>query len=425
MGKIYMRAGISPMDNFHPAYALLRNSIGSNVGNLIYAYSMFRTLTTEENSVIPNYYRVDPYDADRINEKYDCFVIPLADAFRENFIPELRKMTTMIERLKIPCIVTGVGVRAPFEPGEELRFPFDEDIRAFVKAVLDKSAMVGVRGEITAAYLSRLGFKEGRDHMAIGCPSMYTFGRNLNIRKVRLTPQSRISVNASAIAPNHVHEFLYRTMQAIPDHFFLPQLLAELRLLYTGRPYVPKSGCSPYPCRITDDVYRKDRVRFFLRATEWIDFLKQIDLSVGSRMHGNITAILAGTPSILIPHDARMRELVDYHALTHIPAKEITPETDIFSLVSSLDLEKPVRVHGRNFDRFISFLDKNGLNHIYKDGKDPDKVPLDLQMEGKVRKASVDSIRSCTMGDRCQRKVYIRMEKFLKKIHRHLFKKFK
>ncbi|WP_353853509.1 polysaccharide pyruvyl transferase family protein [Tetragenococcus halophilus] len=44
-----------------------------------------------------------------------------------------------------------------------------------------------------------------------------------------------------------------------------------------------------------------------MNAKSWIDFLKKPDLAVGSRLHGNITATIAGTPSLLIPKDARMR----------------------------------------------------------------------------------------------------------------------
>lgn len=49
-------------------------------------------------------------------------------------------------------------------------FPFDEDVKEFIKAVLDRSAKVGIRGEITASYLKRLGFREEIDFTVMGCP---------------------------------------------------------------------------------------------------------------------------------------------------------------------------------------------------------------------------------------------------------------
>ncbi|MCI4170884.1 polysaccharide pyruvyl transferase family protein, partial [Bacillus spizizenii] len=77
----------------------------------------------------------------------------------------------------LPVVVIGVGLRAPFAPKLNEGFPIDQDVKAFVSAVLERSNMIGVRVEITAKYLSRLGFREGIDHTVIGCPSMYAYVR--------------------------------------------------------------------------------------------------------------------------------------------------------------------------------------------------------------------------------------------------------
>src|SRR5690625_7501579 len=93
---------------------IFKNSIGGNVGNLIYAYSVYRTLMTQNTKIEPDYYNTnsDPKRAAKINEKYDCYIIPLADAFRPNFAPLLRSYTRLIKQLKIPVYVIVVGLRA-------------------------------------------------------------------------------------------------------------------------------------------------------------------------------------------------------------------------------------------------------------------------------------------------------------------------
>src|SRR5699024_3103609 len=120
-----------------------------------------------------------------------------------------------------------------------------------------------------------------------------------------------------------------------------------------------------YPVKMSDSVYMNNRVRFFLNVPTWLNFLKQADLSFGARLHGNITATIAGTPSILITKDARMRELAEYHGLTHIWYNEITAETMLEELVEKSDFKMPTKKQGKNFDHFIDFLNKNNLNHIY------------------------------------------------------------
>src|SRR5690625_1003873 len=107
---------------------LINNSIGGNVGNLIYAYSVYRALMTEGTNIVPDYYSRNSNNADKINKKYDAYIIPLADAFRSDFIHELKDYTKLIKKLTIPVVVIGVGLRAPFEPKLNEGFPFDEDV---------------------------------------------------------------------------------------------------------------------------------------------------------------------------------------------------------------------------------------------------------------------------------------------------------
>lgn len=406
MKKILMRAGMAPTDVFEPGYMLLNNSIGYNVGNLLYAYGVNRSLTLEDTEIVPNYYKVEPKKAEEINETYDAFIIPLADAFRNDagMRGELRNMTQLIKKLTIPCVVIGVGLSAPFEPDLKQKFAFDEDVKKFLEAVLEKSAMVGVRGEITSQYLSNLGFVEGKHHTVIGCPSMYTYGKHLKIRDTSITKDSRISINSSILSPEHVLNFLNHTMDKIPDHYFLPQRLQEMKLVYTGAPYVhEQKNKEMYPTKMTDRLYQENRVRFMLNVPTWLDFLRQADLSIGGRLHGNIAATVAGTPAILIPHDARMRELTDYHNLTHVWAKDISEDTDVFELAAKLDFHGVEQVRDKNFEHYVDFLDANGLDHIYKNGEDPEEAPLDRKVAQTELLSPLETIKSCSFEELVER----------------------
>ncbi|NBJ68824.1 MULTISPECIES: polysaccharide pyruvyl transferase family protein [Clostridia] len=412
MRNYLIRAGMSPLDTFDAPYVMLNNAIGGNVGNLIYQYSIFRTLMTEETTVTPNYYKVLPEDADEINDKYDGLIIPFADAFREGFASALRKYTKLIKKLRIPVVVIGVGLRAPFEPKLDEGFPFDEDVKEFVRAVLEKSNMIGVRGEITARYLSRLGFREGIDHMVIGCPSMYTFGRQLNIRDTSITKESMVCVNSSRLSPKHVLKFIAKGMEEYQNHYFIPQWMKELRLTYMGTPPIAKES-KYYPVKMSDPVYMANRVRFFLNVPTWLDFMRQADLAFGARLHGNISATIAGTPSLIIPKDARMRELVEYHNLTHVRADDINEDMKLSDVVENSDFQAPTKVQGRNFDHFIDFLNKNELSHIYKETITPTKVPLDDKLHEINHPSPVYPISGCDLEELVNRleSYYPKLEK--------------
>ncbi|MDN6572016.1 MAG: polysaccharide pyruvyl transferase family protein [Staphylococcus equorum] len=326
MKKILVRAGMSPLDIFSADEMIRRNAIGNNVGNLMYAYSVFRNLTTENVELEADYYRADPADADMINETYDSYVIPLANAIRPSFIPTLKKYTALIEKLNIPVFVVGMGMAFPYEPNVKQERPFDDDVKRFVSAVLEKSNILGLRGQITADYLSYLGFKEGRDHMVIGCPSMYTFGDNIKIRDIELNNSSSISMNMTPTADQKVLNFLNELSKSYKNLEFTPQDLDEMILTYSGTPFLGaavNSKVENYPNNLSSSVYKNNQVKFFLSATSWIEHMKKNDLSIGTRLHGNVAPILAGTPSIAIPIDARMRELTEYHNFPRVPASEI------------------------------------------------------------------------------------------------------
>ncbi|MEI3607582.1 polysaccharide pyruvyl transferase family protein [Pseudogracilibacillus sp. SE30717A] len=402
MRNILIRSGISPLDTFDASYMINKNSIGGNVGNLIYAYSIYRTLMTENTNIVPDYYNTDPNRADEINEKYDAYVIPLADAFRPNFIPLLRRYTKLIKKLKIPVYVIGVGLRAPFEPKLDEGFPYDEDVKDFVSAVLEKSEIIGLRGEITSQYLTKLGFREGVDHTVIGCPSMYTFGRKLNIRETNITKESMVCVNSSMTSPKNVLDFITRSMGDYPNHYFIPQWLKEMILVYAGAPSLSEKD-ENYPAKMSSPAYMNNRVRFFLNAPTWIDFMRQADLSFGARLHGNVTATIAGTPSIIIPKDARMRELAEYHNLTSVWWNDITDETRLEDLVEKVDFKAPEKVQARNFDNFIDFLNKNNLPHVYKENLNPADIPLDDKISEVEFKQPLVPVSGCTMEEMVER----------------------
>ncbi|GMG64664.1 polysaccharide pyruvyl transferase family protein [Tetragenococcus halophilus] len=417
MRKILVRAGMSPLDTFSADEIIRKNAIGNNVGNLMYAYSIFRNLTTKNVELVPDYYRVDPDEAEMINETYDSYVIPLANAIRPSFIPTLKRYTALIQKLKIPVFVIGMGMAFSYEPNIEQKRPFDDDVKHFVSAVLEKSNIIGLRGQITSDYLSYLGFKEGRDHMVIGCPSMYTFGNNIKIRDVNLHNSSLISMNMTPKADQKVLKFLNGLSEQYKNLEFTPQDLDEMILTYSGTPFLGNavnSKVNNYPNSLDADLYKNNRVKFFLSAPSWIEHMRNIDLSVGTRLHGNVAPILAGTPSIAIPIDGRMRELTEYHNFPRVSTNEIREDMKLEELLEQVDLHSVEKSQKRNYDNFINFLDKNNIDNVYHYNKEGLNTPFDEKLEQINLKSPLTPITSCNseeMRVRLQKSFDIIMKK--------------
>ena len=401
MKKILIRTGMSPLDDFPPEYYVSHNALGNNIGNSLYAYSLFRTLTTEDTSMIPTYlkYIYTDEEIEQINSEFSCFIIPLANAFRKDFIGELNGLTSMVKRLKIPCIVTGVGTDIRYGDDVDARLPFEKEVKDFLSAVLDKSGVIGVRGQFTADYLKKLGYAEERDTMVIGCPSMYMYGRELSIKDSDIRTDSKIVVNYADKVPENLLRFTQANLSRLEDPYTIGQTNKELHFIYCGKEVSEASGFNMAVSSVKDRMYLEDRMRFPLYVQAWLDFMKDMDFTFGSRLHGNIASILAGVPALMICKDYRMEELSEYHCLPWVSGETVDENTDIFDLVKKVDLHSPEKVQARNFDRFIEFLDKNGLDHIYKNGHEPPRVPLDEQMSVRVHEPILHTLAGCTVEE--------------------------
>lgn len=371
MKKIYMRSSLNPLDCISQARSVSRNVVNGNCGNMIFAHSVARTLLCDDTQIDTTRTRsiFSEEKIDQINSEYDCFVIPLANAFRPDFRHELRIITKAVKQLKIPCIVIGIGVQARLDGSVNKEESFDKDAKKFMKAILEKSALVGIRGEVTADYLKRLGFQEERDFTVIGCPSMYLHGEKLPLKPVKeLTPKSKVSVNRKVNLPGHLQDFIYESSLLFEDAMYVAQGIDDLKLLYTGQPISREKfpNMHPtYPATKDHPIYAKGREIGFVNVPSWMEFLSQRDFSFGSKIHGNITAVISGTPAFVFPSDSRIMELARYHNIQHLPADQITEDTNIFDIYEKADFTSIHRGHKERFYHYLDFLEQNGLEHIF------------------------------------------------------------
>lgn len=404
-----MRAAMSPLDNKTQFDVVTQNLIGNNTGNMIFAYSMFRTLMKEDTIIdtiaTSKEYKIE--EIKKINEEYDYFVIPLANAFRDGFIKELQNITKIVKNLTIPCIVTGVGIQKKIDTSVKQDFLFNEAAKEFICAVLEKSSMIGVRGEFTAAYLNELGFKEETDYTIIGCPSMYMFGKDLpKPKKTVLTKESRVCINYKIDLPLKLHHFMEKCRKQLPNFTMVPQSIEELRLLYGGFPYPTgkhKSIPKKYPVTISSKPYLRDKVKGFVNVPEWLKYLSENDFSFGSRIHGNIAGVLAGIPSYIFVYDSRILELAKYHNIPYELANTINSDTDIFDIYEKTDFNCIQRGHEDRFLHFLDFLKKNGLETIYDTEGNTAYAPFDEKIENLKLEPPIQSISSLGWKEREER----------------------
>lgn len=386
INRILVRSGKSPLDVLSNESAAARKTFGvfaSNTGNFLFTHAVHRALNVPGAEVLTDSLtseRVGMTDkhTQRINDEFDAFVIPLANAFRESFRPPLRRLTNVIESLDIPVVVTGVGSQVGLDGNtKNTSDDLDEDCRRFVSAVLDRSATIGVRGEITKDYLLKLGFSDSSIDI-VGCPSLHDFDGRAPIispKVSELTSTSKLAINITPRVKG-MSEVLRRHHAEYDDLIYVPQNHEELLLLLWGQEF---SGFPEgLPASEKHFMYREGKIRFFTDAKPWKDFLFQRDFVFGNRIHGNIAALAAGTPAVLLAHDSRTLELAEFHGIPFVPMPSRSQEVDARRLFDEMDLTALNERRQSNRACWERFLEKNNLSHIHQEDKANEDYSLRL-----------------------------------------------
>ena len=400
---------VSPFE-YHDPFDVIQNGyIDGNSGNQVYQYSVLRSLLREDTEIDfirDRNIRQGDYVASEINEKYDAVVLPFANAFRDDYCDTLTAYTKLIKKLTIPCIVVGIGIQERLRAGERSKeHIYDEPAKDFLRAVMEHSSMMGVRGEVTADYIKSLGFSQ---YEIIGCPSMYMFGENLPVpEKKPLTEQSVLGITGSVGNPPKVKSYLMKLRQQFPDYYYIPQLMPDLKLIYLGTSITETEGKKVnFPSTIDHPDFIKGKARFFINMPSMLEFMPRLDFNFGTRFHGGVPPMLCGVPSLFLPTDARVLELVQYHNLPYIPYDSFEGSMDMFELYEKIDFAQVLKGHKERFAKYVGFLETNGLQHIYDDlyrKQHHGEARLDREMKDVPYYPPVESITTAGPGEVAER----------------------
>jgi Polysaccharide pyruvyl transferase len=385
MKRLLLRTPKDAFEVVSPESTLAQNLVGGNSGNLIFTEAAQRILSAREVEITPDRFEAHKLGAGHINERFDAYVIPLANAFRPSFETGLRRLTGVLERLTIPVVVLGVGAQANASYDAARLRSMEPSIRAFMSAVLDRSPSVGVRGEFTHDYLRGLGY---RDVEVIGCPSMFLGGDRLRVEKrvPTLARDAIVSINVSpyvtamgGVVASHLERY--------PNLRYIAQDVDTLERLLWGDRTPVADDAGTMPVHTTHPLFQQRKVRYYVDPWPWIDDLRAAEFSFGTRIHGNIAALVAGTPAVVLAHDSRTLELARYFDIPHRLVSELPPDVDARDLYESADFAALIDGHAARFGTFTGFLARHGLRHVFEPGEDP--AAFDAQLAGTEFPAAV------------------------------------
>jgi len=339
---------------------------GGNTGNQLIAYGLMKPLVCDDVSWD---FHIGP---ERVSAEYDLILIAAANFLFPGF--DFGGMADFIEQTDLPVAIVGLGAQSKdYSP----RIPLKPGTERLMRVVAERAPIIGVRGAFTAQVLEEMNI---RNVQIIGCPSYYMNGEGDPLACNRaLSEKPKIAVNASRDVVGHafdaqkMREVVASLIQeAIRyDGIFVAQTEREEMVLATGSNDTETGAAleklGAYFADSVPDVkllktWAKEHSRVYWSVEQWIDDMRELDLVVGTRFHGAMAALLAGTPAFVFCHDTRTSEMSEFLG---VPSASIEAVERI-ELREVYDRIDPDHFNARRaelFPAYKRFLEVNGLQH--------------------------------------------------------------
>lgn len=351
--------GVSQVKRWSPqdTVAQVMAKLGENTGNMMFTESLGQVLNnpTTTSFAIP----------DAALEGRDCIV--LASANWVNEFEDFSWLADRLEKTNLPVFLVGIGAQA----GLDHAIPkVPEGTIRLLKLVSERSTAIAARGDFTAEVLESYGIK---NVVSAGCPSMLLLGQS-GPKYTHKASAENVVLHGTRHGfgrANAFQNWIYR--QAMlndwdlllqsekADVYFALGKLSNPKILEMATPIVTET----FGAESIDEVssYLRRRGLFFTSFHPWIEAMKTRSFCVGTRIHGTVAALLAGTPAVLIAHDSRTLELAQKMAIPHILSSELSPEEPfpIERVLAVHENSKSSEGYASYYSSYLEFFKRNGL----------------------------------------------------------------
>jgi hypothetical protein len=345
---------------------------GSNTGNLFIGNGLFNNLNCTTKAYGLNFETTDPTT---LHERYDHLFIPASNFL--NPFSDFGPAHEFLAETRIPFFCFGLG--SQHLPGTEL--VLKPGTEKFIRLLAERSGTVGVRGVFTADLMNTMGLK---NVSVVGCPSLLNmspaaanrlqadkpslakiavhFSNNVrshavNASALRDTENAllarALSENAYYILQNEIEEFQFLAAATEGDEASATRSLGALAKTF-GIDLSNPAFAS----------FMRHRIRAFFAVPEWIGAMSTMTAAIGSRFHGTISALLAGTPGLLLAHDMRTREMAEFFQVPVLPIDRSYTQEELIENLLALDMTSFVSRVSEIQIEWKYFARANGLDLV-------------------------------------------------------------
>ena len=345
--------------------------IGDNTGNYVYYLAVYSYLFGMKNVTCLGIDEIQQHlskDKDYMKKNFDIAIMAEANLFAPCYKETaLIDNANFIESLKIPCFVLGIGCQNDIRHTLKNLKCINGEVKRYVDIVLNSAGMLTLRGDLTAAYLKSLGYK---NIPVLGCPSMYINGLAFQI------PNKKVSLDAFKPMYNaqYVQDLDRRLYTDYPNSAFFDQ---DRYLKSLFEPLNAKND-DCLQNKLFIKLYEQGRILGDINYYPWKQKILDsgFNFSYGSRIHGNIIAIQSGIPAFVKVIDSRTREIAEFYDLPNSLQYPFDEKKDsLYDLYKTIDFSTFNKKYPERFNRFKNFLSQitgqsSTSNYLSENGQD-------------------------------------------------------
>lgn len=326
--------------------------MGNNSGNMLFSEALYYVLDGARRST----YHFEPYEL----EGRDSIVVAAANWMDD--YSDFGFLAERFEKIDLPVFLIGLGAQPIGGKQIPVLKPGTEKL---IRIAAERSHALAVRGPFSAEVLEHYGVK---NVTVTGCPSLLLSGSTVfpvrRAANVGVEDLALLSTRHLMYQADPFNKALYKTaLDAQADVIFQ----SELYDLYYSDVHIGEQAPEDLDRVLAEAygspteavaAYLRGHGKFFYDLKTWLEYAAAKKLMIGTRFHGAITSLLAGTPAVLIAHDARTTEMAETMFIPHVRQEAVDPSS-IDSLLGLYDEEAIGRFeHGysayrENFQRFF------------------------------------------------------------------------
>jgi hypothetical protein len=368
---MYKRPGVLAVDihskELLPNRSLERElkDLGQNTGNLLFSESLYGVLKNAKRLT----YHLKDDDLD------DCDVVVIAAANWINPFDDFGFIADAIEKSNLPVIICGIGSQLKISDQLPQLQPGTEKLLWMASR---SSESISVRGEGSCEVLKGYGITNVD---ATGCPSLLMLGEEgPQLKNLEILNSSDIVLHSTRhlcmAAEDSINTFLYKAAINIDSDILFQSELQDMLMLKdesfdnnmqhaSVNDYDLKHSFVKFYGKEFPEVekYVKNHGHVFFNLSDWLHYMTTKKFSLGTRVHGSIASIIAGTKSILIAHDNRTEELALKMGLPYMLASDVDQSNsfDINHIIRTVASEYSNTTYQKYRNHYKNFFERVGL----------------------------------------------------------------